>query len=227
MCKLNVCYFITLILIINLADATKNCNRVEELKKCSRSPDTPIALTQEELNKSCVDLHTSIDCIENYIQVCLEKYEQIIVRRIQSGVTEVVHDLCTRGSYQDEYLRHASCIKSVRAEYGTCSKTYEDTVSSFDQQQKTDQSNEDSVKTICCSYQKYLTCSEQIVQKTCGDEAAVFIKGFLNRMSSKMFTETCQQHPNQGCSSDSKVVHSNVNVTTNANLFSAKLHVLI
>ena len=47
----------------------------------------------------------------------------------------------------------------------------------------TDQESEENVKLLCCSFQKYLHCSETVVNTTCGYETALFTKSFLDRMS--------------------------------------------
>jgi len=42
---------------------------------------------------------------------------------------------------------------------------------------------EENVRLLCCSFQRYLHCSESVVNQTCGYETAKFTKGFLDRMS--------------------------------------------
>ena len=46
-----------------------------------------------------------------------------------------------------------------------------------------DAESEENVKLLCCSFQKYLHCSETVVNTTCGYETAQFTKSFLDRMS--------------------------------------------
>ena len=43
--------------------------------------------------------------------------------------------------------------------------------------------SEENVRLLCCSFQKYLHCSETVVNTTCGYETAQFTKSFLDRMS--------------------------------------------
>ncbi|VVD00815.1 unnamed protein product [Leptidea sinapis] len=182
------------------------------------SPDISFALTREELDKSCIELQSGIKCIYNYIEQCMDKSEQIMFRRIYAGITDVVQDLCTRGSYQDEYLRHADCVKTVRSEYETCSKNYEVTLTSLSNHQKKDQyetdgaSHDDYLRTVCCSFQEYLTCSERTVQRTCGDEAALFTSAFLKRMASNIIKNFCSEYREQECSlaDGAKTSHFNV-----------------
>ena len=46
-----------------------------------------------------------------------------------------------------------------------------------------EEGNDENVKLLCCSFQKYLHCSESVVNTTCGYETAQFTKSFLDRMS--------------------------------------------
>ena len=46
-----------------------------------------------------------------------------------------------------------------------------------------DEESDENVKLLCCSFQKYLHCSESVVNTTCGYETAQFTKSFLDRMS--------------------------------------------
>ena len=46
-----------------------------------------------------------------------------------------------------------------------------------------EEESDENVKLLCCSFQKYLHCSESVVNTTCGYETAQFTKSFLDRMS--------------------------------------------
>ncbi|XP_075973613.1 uncharacterized protein LOC142974925 [Anticarsia gemmatalis] len=216
------------ILIIVSLSATgalkEHCNREEDLlQRCSMalpvlsSPEISFALTREELDKSCVELRMGIKCIDNYTNVCMEKHEQVVFRRIYAGITDVVQELCTRGRYQDEYLKHADCVKNVRSDYETCSKNYEVTLMTLTNPQQGDEyqtdqtglapSHEDRLRTVCCSFQEYLRCSERTVQRSCGDEAALFTSAFLKRMASNIIKNFCLEYSGQECGSPDTGTH--------------------
>ncbi|XP_048482648.1 uncharacterized protein LOC105389464 [Plutella xylostella] len=202
--------------LLSLTGALKEkCNKQEDLlQRCSMalpvlsSPEISFALTREELDHSCVELRAGIKCIDNYTDICMEKNERMVFRRIYSGITGVVTELCTRGAYQDEYLRHADCVKNVRPEYEKCSKKYEVTLTMLSNHQQNAQyatdeadaaSHEDYLRTVCCSFQEYLVCSEQTVQAACGDEAALFTSAFLKRMASNIIKNFCLEYRGQEC----------------------------
>lgn len=214
MCKLFVGSFTVFFLISFTGAVKEKCSKQEDLlQRCSMalpvlsSPEISFALTREELDKSCVGLRAGIKCIDNYTDVCMDPKERMMFRRIYSGITEVVYDLCARGEYQDEYLRHADCVKNVRSEYEVCSKKYEVTLTSLSNHQQsehydTDQretSHEMYLKTVCCSFQEYLTCSERTVQRSCGNEAALFTSNFLKRMASNIIRNFCLEYRGEEC----------------------------
>ncbi|RVE51282.1 hypothetical protein evm_004086 [Chilo suppressalis] len=203
-------------LVESLLNALKgHCNQQEDLlQRCSMalpvlsSREISFALTQDELAKSCIELGSGISCIDNYTDTCMEKHEQVVFREIYSGIKDVVHDLCIRGTYQDEYLKHANCVKNVRPDYEKCSKKYEVTLTTLSDHQKNEQyqtddaigtSQEDYLRTVCCSFQEYLLCSEQTVQRSCGDEAALFTSAFLKRMASNIIKTFCLEYRGHEC----------------------------
>ncbi|KAL4704958.1 hypothetical protein ACJJTC_013415 [Scirpophaga incertulas] len=225
-------FFISALIVtfmLNYSDALKgHCSQQEDLlQRCSMalpvlsSREISFALTQDELDKSCVELRAGITCIDNYTNVCMEKHEQVVFRRIYSGITEVVQDLCTRGKYQEEYLKHANCVKNVRPEYEKCSKKYEVTLTTLSDHQKNEQyqtedqsgnSQEDYLKTVCCSFQEYLLCSEQTVQRSCGDEAALFTSAFLKRMASNIIKNFCLEYRGHECGLPDSAKVSNISI---------------
>jgi hypothetical protein len=134
---------------------------MEERERCysfilSRTPHERLLFRFQILIRCCSELRSGIRCIDNYTNVCMEKYEQVVFRRIYSGIIDVIQDLCSRGKYQDEYLKHANCVKNVRPEYEKCSKKYEVTLTTLSDHQKNEQyqtgdigSQEDYLRTVC------------------------------------------------------------------------------
>ena len=58
----------------------------------------------------------------------------------------------------------------------------------------TEDEEEDNVQALCCSFQRYLHCSEQVVNSTCGSHTAGFTKQFLDRMSGPLVQQHCQHY---------------------------------
>jgi len=72
---------------------------------------------------------------------------------------------------------------------------------SYDHQGASGSGGEESVQLLCCSFQKYLHCSETVVNDTCGYETAKFTKSFLDRMSGPLIQGHCQsyEYGSEGC----------------------------
>jgi len=64
-----------------------------------------------------------------------------------------------------------------------------------------EQDSDENVRLLCCSFQKYLHCSETVVNTTCGYETAQFTKSFLDRMSGPLIQGHCQayEYGSNGC----------------------------
>uniref|UniRef100_A0A182YF71 Uncharacterized protein n=1 Tax=Anopheles stephensi TaxID=30069 RepID=A0A182YF71_ANOST len=54
--------------------------------------------------------------------------------------------------------------------------------------------DEDDVRTVCCSFMEYLDCSEAAAKNTCGHETARFTRGFLDKMSSTLIKMYCEDY---------------------------------
>lgn len=54
--------------------------------------------------------------------------------------------------------------------------------------------DEDDVRTVCCSFMEYLDCSEAAARNTCGRETAMFTRGFLDKMSSTLIKMYCEDY---------------------------------
>ena len=98
--------------------------------------------------------------------------------------------MCREGPYQTLYLRHAPCMQSVQAEYQQCSTEYQARLRLV--QQEGGQSSSQEVELLCCSFQSYLSCSQQVVNSTCGRDTAVFTANFLDRMAAPLAQGHCQ-----------------------------------
>ena len=87
-------------------------------------------------------------------------------------------------------------------EYEYEEETYDDDDGTAKRRRRRRQSSgegEESVKLLCCSFQKYLHCSESVVNGTCGYETAKFTKSFLDRMSGPLIQVFLA--PNHRCAS--------------------------
>ncbi len=91
------------------------------------------------------------------------------MRRVQSG-----YERCA-----DDYQRRIMRLNRQQQQQ----QQQPTAVSSHEDEHQDPSSSEENVRLLCCSFQRYLHCSEAVVNRTCGHETARFTKGFLDRMS--------------------------------------------
>lgn len=159
--------------------------------------DLGFAATVFELKEMCPVLLKGLLCIDNYTRRCLTHSHREYFNKLYAGTITVIKDLCnSQGKYQQEYIRHAPCMRTVNSEYNHCSEIYHqktadlnhisDAVATLDDEEKNR-----NVITLCCSFQEYLQCSERVVFDTCGNETASFTKEFLDRMAGPIVQFKC------------------------------------
>ncbi|CAO1431686.1 unnamed protein product [Diamesa serratosioi] len=181
----------------------------EELVRCSKplqmlqsTTDLSFTPRREELDKLCPDLKAGLNCIRSYTRRCMTFKQREQFMQIYKGTDEVIRDLCKEGAYQDEFLKHSPCLQTVKPQHEKCGIAYQDTMSSIfkakanqteQQQQQPSNANED-VKNVCCSFRDYLDCSEHVTRRACGAETGHFIRGFLNKMSSSLEKNYCEEY---------------------------------
>merc|ERR1739838_1005596 len=89
------------------------------------------------------------------------------LRCIDTGTTQVIVDLCQKGEYQTEYLEHAPCMRKAQTEYESCPDEYQLRIKTLNKGGvASPEEEEDNVQVLCCSFQRYLHCSEQVVNDT-------------------------------------------------------------
>ena len=147
--------------------------------------DLSFASSKEELEKMCPKLMDGLTCINSFTVRCLTRDRRSYFNMLYNGTMQVIEDLCMEGPYQTDYLRHAPCMKRVQSEYQACSDRYQEKLKLI-QSDQTEDSSPDKVGLLCCSFQEYLDCSQQVVNVTCGFHTASFTKGFLDRMATPL-----------------------------------------
>jgi len=175
------------------ADAMSRCT--DPLRVVTDNKDLGFATSQEELEEMCPKLMDGLRCIDNFTTKCLEAEHRAYFNTLYTGTTQVIVDLCQVGQYQTEYLRHAPCMRQAQAEYESCADQYQLRIKTLNKGGvASPEEEEDNVQVLCCSFQKYLHCSEQVVNNTCGQDTASFTKGFLDRMSGPLVQGHCQDY---------------------------------
>jgi len=175
------------------ADAMSRCT--DPLRVVTDNKDLGFATSQEELEEMCPKLMDGLRCIDNFTTKCLEAEHRAYFNTLYTGTTQVIVDLCQKGEYQTEYLQHAPCMRKAQTEYESCADEYQLRIKTLNKGGvASPEEEEDNVQVLCCSFQRYLHCSEHVVNNTCGMDTASFTKGFLDRMSGPLVQGHCQDY---------------------------------
>lgn len=96
----------------------------------------------------CSDLYSGLSCIRSYTRRCMTLKQRDHFHKLYNGTSHFIKDLCKEGTYQDEFLRHAPCLQTVKSEYEVCAKSYQETMSLISQKES-DEGQENDIKTVC------------------------------------------------------------------------------
>jgi hypothetical protein len=78
--------------------------------------------------------------------------------KIYKGTDDVIRDLCREGDYQNEFLKHAACLRTVKPQHKKCEEKYQETMLSLktpkanqtaSNEEQAMQNTNDDVKKVC------------------------------------------------------------------------------
>ncbi|XP_017481854.1 PREDICTED: uncharacterized protein LOC108370922 isoform X1 [Rhagoletis zephyria] len=197
----------------------------EEFTKCAE-PLEMLHLTSEfsigpakkdELDKLCNELKKGVRCIQSYTRRCMPLQQRNQFNKLYHGTNQFIRDLCIKGEFQDEYLKHAPCSEMAKKEFEVCANRYKETMV-FLKPNKNQESHEnitlnENIKTICCSINELVDCSEDAARKICGPDAAKFTRELVDKYANsltKLYCEDFTRHPemcHDGLSDDGVPLH--------------------
>nr|CAD7603246.1 unnamed protein product [Timema genevievae] len=170
----------------------------EHLTKCAQplrvftdNSEFGLVSTKEELDQICPDLNQGLHCIDRYTRRCMTEQQRFHFNHLYNGTNMVIHEICREGPYQTEFLRHAPCMQEVRTDYEKCAISYQQKIQKIMEFRNNSDSTplnggEAKLRTVCCSFQDYLRCSQTTVLMKCGEESAKFTENFLDRVASSL-----------------------------------------
>lgn len=201
--------FVTVASCIAVVTSAEECGQ-EEFTKCSEPLDM-LHLTsefsigaskKEELDKLCVELRKGVRCIQSYTRRCMDLQQRNQFNKLYHGTNQFIRDLCNKGEFQEEYLKHAPCSEMAKKEFEVCSSKYKETMV-FMKPNKNQENHEnitlnENIKTICCSINELVDCSEDAARKVCGNEAAKFTRELVDKYANsltKLYCDEYTRHP--------------------------------
>ncbi|KAI8037562.1 uncharacterized protein LOC128255454 [Drosophila gunungcola] len=189
------------LLLLSVA-SSEECGQ-EEFSKCAEPLDM-LRLTsnftigpakREELEELCHELRKGVRCIQSYTRRCMDLQQRNQFNKLYHGTNQLIRDLCNKGKFQDEYLKHVRCSAKAKDELEVCSNRYKETMV-FLKPNKNQENSEngtlnDNIKTICCSIKELVDCSENAARKICGDEAAKFTRELVDKYANSLTKIYC------------------------------------
>ncbi|XP_075166411.1 uncharacterized protein LOC142238603 [Haematobia irritans] len=199
----------TVALALVTSVSAEECGQ-EEFTKCAE-PLEMLHLTsefsigaakKEELDKLCVELRKGVRCIQSYTRRCMDLQQRNQFNKLYHGTNQFIRDLCNKGEFQDEYLKHAPCSEMAKKEFEECATRYKETMV-FLKPNKNQESQEnitldENIKTICCSINELVDCSENAALRICGENAAKFTRELVDKYANsltKLYCEDFTRHP--------------------------------
>jgi hypothetical protein len=74
--------------------------------------------------------------------------------KLYSGTEQIIRDLCREGQFQNEFLKHAACLQTVKPQHQKCAIKYQETMESINKPKANhthaqQQNTNDDVKKVC------------------------------------------------------------------------------
>nr|XP_018910714.1 PREDICTED: uncharacterized protein LOC109039607 [Bemisia tabaci] len=166
------------------------------LKVLAENKELGFATNKEDLDLICPDLNDGLMCIDNYTRRCMAPNQRAHFYQLYAGTSMVIQEICQPGPYQNEFLLHAPCLHEVKEEYEACGINHQKNIHDItaDTNSTNHITNERKVRKLCCSFQEYLQCSQEVVLKKCGEETAKFMEVFFAKMSSSLIQIHCSKY---------------------------------
>ncbi|XP_014229246.1 uncharacterized protein DDB_G0271670-like [Trichogramma pretiosum] len=184
----------------------QNCAE-DRIRKCIavaepmlKDPHLIFPDNMNDINNVCRTWSNFVDCIKRYIDKCFSKVRKDQFNSAVEPPINSVHQMCSKSSYQAEYLQYASCIKATVIEPEHCGSHYSFLVSEV---------SRESVRkpNLCCAYHNFRSCVILKTRMRCdGNKVEGVAARFSRQVLDKAFhflQDQCASHiPDTGkCSS--------------------------
>ncbi|EEB10827.1 conserved hypothetical protein [Pediculus humanus corporis] len=201
-----------------------------------------------DVDNVCRTWSKFVDCIKSYIDRCFTESRRNQFNKAVESPVDSIYQMCTSSTYQQEYLQHASCLKSTLTEDIHCGVYYKQLVAHV--QGPRDMGRSD----LCCSHHRFRECVLTETRRACDGKvsatskmvASAFSRQILDKALS-FLREQCssylpgqgecpgyvppsvtRQDENYGKSSVNNIIHSTPSVETryitNDQVFSDNFH---
>ncbi|XP_054274160.1 uncharacterized protein LOC128993999 [Macrosteles quadrilineatus] len=128
---------------------------------------------QQDIDHVCRTWSLFVNCVKDYTEKCFtERRRQEFNKAVESPV-DSIHQLCTVPEYQNEYLKHASCMKATLTKDSHCGRHYRHLAAQV--------SGDAGRAAICCSHHRFRECVLDRTRNTCDPQAGPFSRQILDK----------------------------------------------
>ncbi|XP_063232163.1 mucin-5AC-like [Bacillus rossius redtenbacheri] len=159
-----------------------------------RDPDYVFPDNVRDIGRVCSLWGQFVSCVQSYTLKCFSESRQVAFDKGVQDTKESMRQMCQVSQYQTEYLRHASCMKSMLTRDEHCGKHYQHLVRQV--------YGEVTRSALCCSHHIFRECMISEVRSGCdggadGGQASRFTRHTLDKALS-FLREQCYSYVPSG-----------------------------
>ncbi|XP_050101423.1 uncharacterized protein LOC126581657 [Anopheles aquasalis] len=192
------------------------CGQMSQmLDNCFRNSTPSIAVellhsvkipdSAEEISNRCLLFNRGMECVQHYLNICVEKQERTIIENEVYGAKQLYEFLCRDRSFQKEFLQHKACFQIVHNDWDACSSKF---VSILKEEisKTTAQSRNVHYMHFCCARYGYENCVFNSARYKCKHDSAVFLRTVAKLLSTDRHFLNCDKIEQLVCSSGTRTV---------------------
>ncbi|XP_053698510.1 uncharacterized protein LOC128745460 [Sabethes cyaneus] len=153
----------------------------------------------EEINARCMVFNRGMDCVQHYLNTCIDSKERKIIENEVYGARKLYGYLCRDKSFQREFLKHKACFHYMHNDWDSCSRNFI-SILKEEMARTTQQSFNVQYMHFCCARYGYESCVFNSASYKCKLESAVFLKKIAKLLSTDRHFLNCDRLENELCS---------------------------
>lgn len=146
--------------------------------KLAKLPNTE-ADSREKLAEICTPIQSAFKCIDAWVYRCSPR-----LTSIYGGLVDYARDVCTKGPFQEAYLKLGPCMRQVpESEIDKCAINNKiNTTSAF--------LGKEYYEGLCCEIIAFRQCVSDVYTTKCGPEVAKFLSNAVMKVGGPV-VQTC------------------------------------
>ncbi|XP_055526384.1 uncharacterized protein LOC129719050 [Wyeomyia smithii] len=155
--------------------------------------------TLEEISSRCMVFNRGMDCVQHYLNACVDAKERKIIENEVYGARKLYEYLCRDKSFQREFLKHKACFRYMHNDWDSCSRNFI-SILKEEMARTTQESFNVQYMHFCCARFGYETCVFTSATYKCKLESAIFLKKIAKLLSTDRHFLNCDRLELELCS---------------------------